>query len=144
MRYRPRLQERSIILHNMTTYVSSSYSLSSVMFSCVLAQSCITAEDDMSKQQIFANCTSQHYLHILDVPASRPIFVPDLMSGLKKTSQESSLTIMKTQKCKQIRGIANQGSFARHCRLYSCLYDQDICINLDMTCIAFNVFQALT
>ena len=51
---------------------------------------------------------------------------------------------MKTQKHKQIRVIANQGSFARHCRLYSCLYDQDICITLGMTCFASNVFPALT
>ena len=32
------IQERGIILDNMTTYVSSSYALSSVMFSYILAQ----------------------------------------------------------------------------------------------------------
>ena len=92
---------------------------------------------------IVAHCTSQHSLHILDVPASWAL----LCSGSDLWFEEDCTRIfldMKTQKHKQIRVIANQGSFAIHCRLYSCLYDQDICITLGMTCFASNVVQALT
>ena len=81
---------------------------------------------------IVANCASQYYLHILDVPASWPL----LCSGPDLWFEEDFTRIsidMKTQKHKQIRVIAKQSSFARHCRLYSCLYDQDICITLGMT-----------
>ena len=87
----------------------------------------------MLQQQIVAHCTSQHSLHILDVPASWAL----LCSGPDLWFEEDFARIfldMKTQKHKQIHVIANQGSFARHCRVYSCLYDQDICITLDMTC----------
>ena len=92
---------------------------------------------------IVANCASQYYLHILDVPASWPL----LCSGPDLWFEENFTRIsidMKTQKHKQIRVIAKQSSFARHCRLYSCLYDQDICITLGMTSFASNVFQTLT
>ena len=95
-------------------------------------RSCITDEDGMSKQQIVANCTSQHSLHILDVPASWALLCsrPDLWF------EEDFARIfldMKTQKHNQIRVIANQCSFAIHCGLYSCLYDQDISTTLGMT-----------
>ena len=75
-------------------------------------RSCITAEDGMSKQQIVANCTSQHSLQILDFPASWAL----LCSGPDLWFDEDSARIfhdMKTQTHKQIRVIANQGSFAR-------------------------------
>ena len=95
------------------------------------------------QQQLVANCTSQHYLHIIDVPASCSL----LCSGSDLWFEEDFTRIfrdIKTQKHQQTSVIANQDSFARHCRLYSCLYDQDICITLVMTCLASNVFQALT
>ena len=56
------------------------------------ARSCITAEDGMSKQQIIANGTSQHSLHTYLMFQHRGLFfMPDLISGLKKTWQESTL-----------------------------------------------------
>ena len=46
----------------------------------------------MSKQHIVENCTSQHSLQYLMFQNHGLVFVPDLISGLKKTSQDSSLT----------------------------------------------------
>ena len=51
---------------------------------------------------------------------------------------------MKTQEHKHICVIASQDTFARHCSMSGCLYDQDSCITIGMTCLASNVFQALT
>ena len=68
----------------------------------------------MSKQHILQTARPSTLCTYLMFQHRGLFFVPDLMSGLKKTSQESSLTMMKTQMYKQIRGIANQGSFARH------------------------------
>ena len=51
---------------------------------------------------------------------------------------------MKTQEHKHICLIASQDTFARHCSMSGCLYDQDSCITIGMTCLASNVFQALT
>ena len=69
-------------------------------------RSCITAEGGMSKQQIVANCTSQHSLHILDVSASWAL----LYSGPDMWFDEDLTIILldlKTQNHKQIRVIAN-------------------------------------
>ena len=96
----------------------------------------------MSKQQNVANCTSHHSLHILDVLASWAL----LCSGPVPWFEEDFTRIffdMKTQNDKQICVIANQDRFARHCRFYACLYNQDICITTGMTCWASNVFQAV-
>ena len=74
----------------------------------------------MSKQHIIANCTSQHSLQTFDVSESRAL----LCSGPDLWFEEDFARIfldMKTQKHKQIRVIANQGSFARNCILYSCM-----------------------
>ena len=92
------------------------YALERVLSHAEYTRSCITAEDGMGKQHIVANCTSQHSLHILDVPASWTL----LCSGPDLWFEEDFTRIfldMITQKHKEIRVIANQGSFARHCRL---------------------------
>ena len=72
---------------------------------------------------IVANCTSQHSLHILDVPASWTV----LCSGPDLWFEEDFARIfhdMQIQKHKQIRVIANKGNFARHCKLYSGLWSK--------------------
>ena len=97
----------------------------------------------MLKQHIVANCTSQHSLHSLDVQASLAI----ICSGSDLWFDEDFTIIffdMKTQEHKHICVIANQDSFARHCSMFGCLYDQDSCITIDMTCLASILFQAVT
>ena len=51
---------------------------------------------------------------------------------------------IKTQEHKHICVIANQDTFAIHCRMSGCLYHHDSCITIGMTCLASNVFRALT
>ena len=72
-----------------------------------------------------------------------PLFVPDENSWF-----EEDFTIiffdMKTQEHKHICVVASQDTFERHCSMSGCLYDQDSCITIGMTCLACNVSQALT
>ena len=88
--------------------------------------------------------TSQHSLHSLDVPASWAI----ICSGGDLWFEEDFTIIffdMKTQEhMLHICVIASQDTFARHCSMSGCLYDQDSCITIGMMCLASNVFQALT
>ena len=98
----------------------------------------------MNNQHIVSNWTYQHSLHIVVVPASWV----HLCSGPDQWIEEDFIIIcldMKTQKHLQIRVIANQGSFAKQCRLFRCRYDQDICNTISMTCdFASDMFQAFT
>ena len=67
------------------------------------------------------------------------IFVPGLTSGMKKTSQESSLTWKHRSTSRSVSSPARVVSQIVQLYLY-----QDICIPHGMTCFASNVFQALT
>ena len=69
----------------------------SPFFHAEYPRSCITSDDGMSKQHIVANCTSQHSLHIFDVPASWTLLCPGPVLWFEEDFTRIFLD-MKTQK----------------------------------------------